>query len=338
MIDAKELLQEVRTEHILRILEELGHKDEPRPNKQGLMFCTSLCHNGQNYNLQYFEESKDFYCHSECKRKYSIYDLIMKNTEYNFFETVNYVASVVGYVEDFHKVNKKESESWNFLQQFKKQRKPFDFKENPVYPEAILDQFCNIPYKRWVEEGLSYESQKLFQVGIDLQEEKIIVPHRKWDTGELCGVMSRTMCDNWKELKIPKWFPMYEFNKNLNLFGYWQNRFDVGAANEIILMESEKSPIKGRSYGINNICSTSGKSIQPEQVKILIRIGKPVVIAYDKNVGEKQLREEAEKIKYYLPVSIIDSSICDELGEKDAPIDKGKKLFCELYNARVIVR
>ena len=133
MIDAKELLQEVRTEHILRILEELGHKDEPRPNKQGLMFCTSLCHNGQNYNLQYFEESKDFYCHSECKRKYSIYDLIMKNTEYNFFETVNYVASVVGYVEDFHKVNKKESESWNFLQQFKKQRKPFDFKENPVY-------------------------------------------------------------------------------------------------------------------------------------------------------------------------------------------------------------
>jgi DNA primase len=261
----------------------------------------------------------------------------MKNTEYNFYESVKYVAAIVGYVEDFHKVNKRESESWNFLQQFKKQRKPYDFKENPIYPESILDQFCNIPYKRWIDEGLSYESQKLFSVGIDLQEEKIIVPHRKWDTGELCGVMSRTMCENWKELKIPKWFPMYEFNKNLNLFGYWQNRFDVGIANELILMESEKSPIKGRSYEIKNICSTSGKSIQPEQVRILIRIGKPVVIAYDKNVGEKQLKEEAEKLKYYLPMSVIDSSACEKLGEKDAPIDKGKELFWQLYNARVTI-
>jgi DNA primase len=337
LIDAKELLNEINTDQTIQILQDLGHNDEPKKNKNGLLFRTTLCHNGENYNLQYFDDTKDFYCHSECKKKYSLFDLIMNNKGCNFVESLQYVAAFIGYVEDFNKVNKRESESWNFIQQFKKQRKIYDYKENPTYPESILNQFCLIPYKEWINEGLSYENQNLFQVGIDIIEEKIIVPHRKWDTGELCGVMGRTMIENWKELKIPKWIPMYDFNKNLNLFGYWQNRFDIGAVEELILMESEKSPIKGRSYGINNICSTSGKSIQPEQIKILIRIGKPVVIAYDKNVEPKQLKEEAEKLKYYLPVSVIDSSVCEELGEKDAPIDKGKELFWELYNARVRV-
>ena len=48
-------------------------------------------------------------------------------------------------------------------------------------------------------------------------------------------------------------------------------------------MESEKSPIKARIMGINNVCATSGHNISPIKVKILIRMGLDVVIAYDKD-------------------------------------------------------
>lgn len=337
MIDARELLNEVTTEHIIMILKELGHTDEPKPSKLGLKFSTSLCHNGQNYNLQYFEESKDFYCHSECKRKYSIYDLIMHNKDCNFVESLKYVFNFIGCTKNFEGSIKKESESWNFIQQLKRQRHIYDYEENPIYPESILEQFITMPYQKWAEEGLTYENQKLFEVGIDTIEERVIVPHREWDTGKLCGIMCRTLHEDYKELKIPKWFPLYDFNKNLNLFGYWQNRFEVGYANEIILMESEKSPIKGRGYNINNICSVSGKNISPEQIKILIKIGKPIVIALDKDVEVKQIKEEMAKLKHYLPVSVIDSGRCDELDEKDAPIDKGEKIFKDLYEKRIII-
>ena len=225
------------------------------------------------------------------------------------------------------------------IQQFKMNRKlsGLNFNENKVYPEQSLNQFIINPVQLWIDDGINYEAQQKFEVGYSIDDERIIVPHRQWDTGNVIGVMGRTTNINYDKLGIPKWYPLFDFNKNYNLYGFWQNKNAILNTKEVILMESEKSPLKGCSMGINNICATSGKSISPIQMKILIKMGVDVVIGFDKDVDVKKVKAEADKLKHYLKVSIINTESCEKLNKKDAPIDQGIKLFKELYNNRIQV-
>lgn len=338
MVDAKELALKLEIDDIIKILSQLGHDAPPRKQKDGWAFRTSLCHKGINYNLIFYEHSKNFYCHSECKKKYSIYDLIMLNLGCSFNDALRLIIDYVGWGNTISLTNKKESEPWNFLQSYKKLKVNYDNLENPVYPDSILNQFFMFPVKSWLSEGLSYEAQKFFEVGTSIEDERIIVPHRHWETGEIIGVMGRTVHEDFKQQGIPKWFPIYHFNHNLNIHGLWQNKQAILEKQEVILTESEKSPILARSMGINNVVDISGKTLSQQQVKILIKLGVRVVLALDKDVTLEQNKAIVDKLKWHLPVFVIVSKNCNKLDTNDSPLDKGYEVFKELYDSRIRVK
>lgn len=336
MLDAQKVLKLLTNDHVVQIAYLLGHVDPPIENSQGYRFSTLLCHEGDNYNLQYYEEDKHFHCFSECNRNYSIYDLIMYNTGCDFYQSVQFVASVIGLTKE-NLENLQQLEDWGTLESHSKKNNKRKKRKNIIYPESILNQFYLTSYYGWVQEGISPEVQKEFEVGLSLDECRVIVPHRTWDTGKLIGVVGRTLDPQWKKKKIPKWLPLYDFYTSLNVFGLWQNFGAVMRKNEIILTESEKTPMLAKSYGIDNVCALSGKDLSDEQLEIIKQLNVKVVLALDKDVDDEHIKKVVNKIKGELSVSVIYSRHCNSLDDKDSPFDKGREVFERLYANRVRV-
>lgn len=333
MLDAQEVLQFLTKDHVVKIAYLLGHTDSPLENSQGCRFSTLLCHEGSNYNLQYYEDDKHFHCFSDCKRNYSVYDLVMYNTGCDFYQSVQFVASVIGLTEK--EIAHLKQSDWGTVERQPKRKKKN--RQNICYPETILTQFHMVPYKGWVQEGITPSVQKEFEVGLSIDDNRVIVPHRAWDTGRLIGVVGRTLDPDYKKKKIAKWLPLYDFYTALNIFGLWQNFGAVMRKNEIILAESEKTPMLARSYGVDNVCALSGKDLSDEQLGILKKLNVEVVLALDKDVDDDHIKKVVDRIKVHLPLSVIYSKNCNDLNEKDSPFDKGRAVFEKLYNLRIVV-
>ena len=337
-IEAQAVLDYLTEDNVNIVLDSIGYTDDYKQNRDGLLLNTSLCHNGSHYNLQFNEDSKLFFCYSECSRAYTIFQLVQRRFNIDYPDAIEYVAELLGYEHDDTKERSDIYDTLKHIKSVTKRTKVIkEEKVNKVLPESILDQFYFQPYSIWTDEGISPEVQNIFEVGISLDDKRVILPHRHWETGQLIGIVGRTLRSNWQELDIGKWMPIYHFYHNLNIFGLWNNKKHVIEQKEIILVESEKTPMLAKSMGINNVCAISGhSSFSNEQIKILSNLalkGVKVVIAMDKDVKMKYVKSMAKKISLIAPTYIIDTN-CKKLGDKDSPFDKGIDVFNSLYQKR----
>lgn len=76
--------------------------------------------------------------------------------------------------------------------------------------------------------------------------------------------------------------------------------------------------------------------VNPNQLKILIRLGCRVVFALDKDVNITADRN-IQKLKKYVNVEYFRDTN-GLLDAKDSPVDKGKEVFKSLYERRVRYR
>lgn len=167
----------------------------------------------------------------------------------------------------------------------------------------------------------------------------------------------------------------YKYPMNFNLYGIYQNKKNIKLFKKVIIFESEKSVLHYASiYGQeNNIAlATCGMTLSNYQIFLLLSLGvNEIIIAYDKQyeldkldyyenkennnisfteeekVEHRKKKEEYNGyfkriIKAYSVIngrsnlSVI-SCFDNRLDYKDAPIDKGKQVFEELYNERYMV-
>lgn len=103
------------------------------------------------------------------------------------------------------------------------------------------------------------------------------------------------------------------------------------ASGEIILTESEKSPMKARAMGINNVCALSGHRLSDTQKGILASLGVKIIVALDKDIDWKVIKNEFGELSYFMDVYVLPSYISGYLGDKDSPFDKTREVFEELY-------
>ena len=78
------------------------------------------------------------------------------------------------------------------------------------------------------------------------------------------------------------------------------------------------------SYGDKNCVSTGGKTITRHQIDLLSRLCDKVILCLDKDVGEDELINIADKFFGYIEVWTIDDKN-GLLEEKESPSDDPKK-------------
>lgn len=226
----------------------------------------------------------------------------------------------------------KESDLLSFLSTITRYDKlSGNYHYNQELPESALDMFIKYPHRMFTDEGISYDTQIKFGICYDVIDNRIIIPIRS-EYGSLVTAKGRLATADIKP-HMAKYLAYYSYNADSILYGLWENRENIKRKKEVILVESEKSVLKGDSIGVDNIVALSKKKVSENQRKLILSLQCDIVIALDKDVCYDEIKEIAEQFCDLTDVYII-MDTDNLLSEKDAPLDCGEMIWDELYDGR----
>lgn len=221
----------------------------------------------------------------------------------------------------------------------KYRQSPKEIKESKsaILPIDYMDRYeWNVSkLQGWIDEGISEESLRKFQVRYDPFSDRVVYPIRDM-SGNIINVSGRTLDPDYKQKGLRK----YTYFKPLGLldtiYGFSENRDAILEQKEIILFEGAKSVMIADTWGINNTGAILTSHLNPQQFQLLIRLGINVVFALD---AEVNIREDKNIMKLlpYAPIWWVRNKD-NLLEDKDAPVDKGERVFKILYDAKRRVR
>lgn len=352
----KDLLKEsLSIADIMKLLKLLGAEYVEYFPDKGEIHSSTVCHNlhGGSRKLYYYEDSMNFYCYTDCACSMDIYKLVEKNyelrgVELKFTDTVNWVAEKSGksFGFGFDVDMDKESEvSW--LDRFVK-RKKVEYPELQTYSDRILDVFSYGYYHdNFLLDNISIEAMKKYEIGFYLRDERITLPHRHYESGELISVRGRAT--NQRDIDAGrKYIPLtiqghlYSHPSFLSLYGLWQNRETIKRLRKVIIFESEKSVLQCETYFPENNFSValSGRNISQKQIDILLALGvEEVILATDKMFEEVNTIKHKNDIQFIVKMGRKFSpyvrtytlfDLENLLEYKESPSDRGKEALLRL--------
>ena len=263
----------------------------------------------------------------------------MKSKQCGFSKALNYVARFLGLEE-------KELSSeirYPFSGFYKKLIKNLEEPEcrMKTYDESILTKYEKKYSMMFLEDGISFDTQKSFNVGFDLETMRITIPEYTLD-GSLCGIMGRLndkKCDHSE-----RWVPIIPCSRSMTLYGYHKNYEKIQDKRLVVIGESEKFVQQLHTMGCNlglSLCGCDISNVQARYLKGLMT--DKIILALDEGLEEEQIRHQAEKliidnIIFKNKVGYIfdkDNKILKK-GSKNSPSDLGKGKFLELCKSHVV--
>lgn len=354
MIDIEKLKNELTSEQIISILDQLGaNRFEDRGDY--ILFPT-ICHNliadNAKLKLCYYKESKLFHCFTECSETFDIYKLFIKiyelhDTDYNFYKDILLrIINFGGINESLY-----DFDAFHYERLASKYKVKNRLVQLTPINEGILSIFSKEYPAEWLREGITKDAMDSYNILYSISQNKIIIPH--YDIRDnLVGIRGRALNDFEVEAGV-KYMPVkiegkwYAHSLSLNLYGINVAKYDIEKTQKVILFEGEKSCLKYQSLFDDNISlATCGSGLNKMQIDLLIRNFKlkEIIIAYDKEYekynsieGETyfyKLFNLGKKYKNYCNFSFIYDKE-NLIRKKDAPIDCGKDIFTHLLTKRI---
>lgn len=352
LMDLKDSLE---PENIKQILSEFGVYPV-REETEYFVFPT-VCHNveGGSHKLYYYYNTKLFVCYTGCDEAFTIFDLIQKMEKlhgYNIsiFEAAEKIG--LGSVPQRRKSELEiiEEKHRRFIEQSLSRVTAPPVEYEQLNEELLKSMQYNKKYVQpWLEEGMTEEALKQFEIGYSLKDLAISIPHRDKD-GKLIGVRGRFMAEDAPNKYMPLSINGRLLNHAIrgNLYGLYENMNNIIEKRRVVVFEGEKSVISFSSYfGIDNNISVAaaGNKISNEQINLLLGLGiQEVVIAFDQDFRTPYERdtliakytEIGNRMTEYFKVSVLIDWDGD-LNYKDSPIDKGPEIFNKLFKNRFYV-
>ncbi|GLO66250.1 hypothetical protein [Oceanobacillus kimchii] len=276
--------------------------------------------------------------------KMDIYGLVSylkfeKDTEEGFRETLSkskkYIIDTLN-LKQFNASSYKHQEDPNaWLKEIKKRKKKricFDEVEpNPTLPNSILGEFVLGGHISWINDGIPYNIQKEFDIGVDIQTERISIPIRN-KSGEIVGVKGRTLKEEDEDQY--KYLPIYPFKKSIELYNLHKALPYIQEKKEIILWEAEKSCLKAWKYGRRHTVSQMGSEITKIQAEIIKRLcpNIKIIVAYDKGISIDEIKRMVNVFGNYEHLyAIFDQHnlLKDKMSPADADQDTFERLIDE---------
>lgn len=288
-------------------------------------FTNCTLHVDDTPSLAIYPESNSYYCFS-CKQGGNAINYLRTYEGLSFDEAVAKIAGSTGVTL------KQKSESVILLEKLRRQSMCKDEKierevlESDYYTTSFADEIPN----EWLEEGISAEAMKLYEIRVDHKSNRIVYP--VYDSNyNLIGVKGRTRFENYKTLGLAKYMN-YKKIGSLDYFtGMKQAEEYIRKSGEIIIFEGLKSCMKAWDYGYYNTVAAETSALSAPQIKLLIKMRiKNVVIAFDSD--QKQIHG-IDKLRSMTNVYVV-RDYRHLLGEKMSPVDAGKEVWEKLYSER----
>lgn len=366
MIDLEKLQKDLTPEKIVEIVTALG-ADRYKETNDYIVFPT-ICHNEDSIQasmkLYYYFDNQVFCCYTDCSETFNIFTLIDKrftllgknrvqtfedkknDNDYTFYDILQFILKRTELNVSFNKNEQKGYQS--IKDKYIKKNSPQLIKFN----ENVLGSFYDIYAIEWMDESISEQTMKYFNIKYSISDNKIIIPHYDINNN-LIGIRGRTLNKEEAEL-FGKYRPIeiegisYAHPLSLNLYGLNKCKEGIKRNKKVILMEGEKSTLKGYEYyKENNICvAVCGSHINKQQINLLIKNFdiNEIIIAFDKEYSNPyeatqyimKYKKNCNKYKDYCNFSIIIDKN-NLLNLKDSPIDRGKETFEKLLKGRIMI-
>lgn len=298
--------------------------------------------------IYFNENSVVFHCFSNCGT-FSLEGFIEKYQNCNYSEAKRLIDEILDRkIDGFSNLYKEEELEVPFATKKKKK-----IKINEVVDNSILNSFYPIPYGGWINEGISYRTQKKFNIRFDIEHQAVIIPQLD-ENGQLVGIRRRAL----NKLDIEnngKYKPIFANNKWYNvdssviLYGLFENKKNIKRSKKAIVFEAEKSVMQLDTFynGSAPAVALFGSNMSDYQADLLRKLGvEELIVALDKEYQNEQeygnylkvLVKKFQKFQSFFTITFVmddfDSFLLDY---KDSPSDHGKETFEKLLRKRIIL-
>lgn len=304
-------------------------------NPQGMSILT------ENLHVEaYTKDISDEYGNSD------IVSLVCYIKDMYFYQALRWICSVLGidyYTEEVEDIPT-SLQLTNMI---------FDMNENITgeLEEKLVPKNENLlktyfPYcnNLFLKDGVDYKTQEEFEIGIDLESERITIPIRD-ELGSLVGVKGRYF---YKDIPngVEKYIYLERCSKSKILYGLYKTIDYIKESKKCIVVESEKSVLVLWANGIKNVVSASGHCLSETQVEKITRLGvNEVILCYDQDVARKdngkidreEYLKEANKFLDCIRVSAMVDLKNNILGLKESPVDNIDN-FNKMYYERKVLQ
>lgn len=211
-----------------------------------------------------------------------------KGRKCNYYEAYDYICDVLGISSDLLPKTKVEIKKY----EKKVVNAEKEEKKLTALDEKILNRYTPLLHISWLkEEGIMPWTRDKFDIRWNGKGKRVVIPIRHWETGELVAINQRTTVENYELLGIKKYYLTDGYQKNLNLYGLYENKNDILEKGYVVVYEAEKSVLKRDSHFDPTGVAVGGKSLSDRQAEILLGLNVDVVISMDNDVTAKRIEE-----------------------------------------------
>lgn len=302
--------------------------------RQGNLFGICPFHNEDTPSFAVNPKEGYYHCFG-CNCGGDIFTFMMKKEGLSFAEAVEKASNLAGInIDVFEK-----SETVDMMKRINKKVDSSTF-EHKVISRKIYDAYSDYIDDGWVTEGIQPEMFKRYEIKLDNRKNRIIYPVYSNDN-QLINIKGRTLYEDFKTLKIPKYINYYKVGCMDYLQGLHLTRDAIHQKNEVIIFEGIKSCMKAEGFGYHNVVSAETCKLTREQIKLLISLRCNVIIAFDKDKKLSDFYDKGLKMLTRFTNVYYVNDEYNKLGspdEKNAPVDKGREVWEYLYNNVKAVR
>lgn len=258
--------------------------------------------------------------------KTDLFSLVEFLKNCSFFEAVKEVCSYIG-LDYYHDFDEEMPESIRLAKMILDMQDTINSSEvdRPIHPisEKILTYYEKAVNDMFLDDGIDYSTQQLFEIGYDDATNRITIPIRD-EIGTLVGVKGRLFSNELSAADL-KYLYIEPCARNQILYGLCHTYTSIKSEGRCYVGEAEKSCMQLWSMGIHNSVAIGGKKISSHQIEKLTRLCTDIIFLFDKDVSEKEIKAVGERFLETTPVYAVIDKI-GILDEKESPTDNPEKL------------
>ena len=365
--DKNQIKENLTLDQIEEILTDFHGEPERRGD---IIVSRTICHCGNSHKLYYYPNTTLFKCYTDCSETFDVFELTRKvlsreqpkareDSDWNLPEAIDYIAQKFGFQPNEQANGFEDTAStakdlilfneYERINNINVKTQEVELKE---YPSTVLHNLPRPRIQPWLNEGISQEAMDSHGICYDPKNQGIVIPHYDINN-RLVGIRERTLIQEQAE-RYGKYMParigrtMYNHPLSFSVYNLNYSKENIRKFKKAIVFESEKSCLKYRSFfGAENdiSCAVCGSNLIKYQFWLIHSSGaEEIVIGFDrqyKNIGDeeyykwvKKLKEIAKKYSNYCNITFL-FDIKNLLDYKDAPVDKGSKIFLQLFKERL---
>ena len=297
-------IKECCDEYIIPIIEKLGLDYRV---ENGWICLKCPFHHGEKFNLKY--KNNTFFCFSECKRSYSIIDVVAKVLNISLSDSVKWLCEFIGLDETSdlsqkiinHKIRDNEQVMKKFIE-IRKQRN-IDHKQGNIFKDNQLVEYDGDFFK---EMGISNKTLELFQISRaengDLSN-RIIFPICD-EYGNVFSLSGRM--ENYELIGVPKYRLLKNTKAHETLYGIHLTKDYIKESRTAIVVEGFKSVLYLWENDIRNCCAVIGAACSKEQAKLLLKYANRVIVCGDNDQAGRAMEQSVYNRLYrFVDVKIL---------------------------------